>query len=189
MHLLLLDKLTNCNLIEGRKMLERDETIRISRRLRAAINLDQGIIDIKMCLRIADELEKAGSFLNKKGTNYPNYRARRSFKNRNGVTPAFTAQDLYEIFDLESLKDGLLIEELMKSSEGILTIKNAAGILGLSECEVQSKIRDLRFHFSKLGFGRVVSNKRGGGYFMSDSARYDIYDFISSWRKYFLPKS
>lgn len=164
----------------------RGETIRIARRLRAAVNLDQGFIDIDACLRIADDLENADFYRREKRKTMRKVRVGKSYTNPDAITPAITGAELVQIFNLKALEEGVLVEKMLKNPEEIVTIEMIASIFGVGGRGARNRINKLRFHFEYIGFSNIILNKKGKGYFMSKIMSQDINEFILAWKKSFV---
>lgn len=167
-------------------MFERGEAIRVARRLRAAVNLELGFIDLKACLKIAEELEKSAE-VGFAGINANASRRKGKVGNRCQTLGAeINGSDLMQILSLKSLGEALLIETLLMNPGQSLSFKKIANILSAGEYSARVAISNLRFHFKKFGFGPVISNRRGEGYYISERTCHEIHEFIDAWKRSFL---
>lgn len=148
----------------------------LAQTLRTAVDIENGFVDLRSCLAVADALDSAAR-LGLGAAKLPRPEATRSARARAHPAPRAgdadalrdkveTALELRKIFGLRTIRQGYCLSRLLMQPGTLIFHKEMSSFIDCSYEGVKVYLSQVRSSLAKAGFADAIINVHGKGYYM-----------------------
>jgi len=145
--------------------------VALAQKIRAAVNMEKGVIDLRACLGVADSLEFAARLGDRSsGSGHAKCDCPQVAIDRPtnlGTDEKFEAAlDLLRIFEFPSIRHGYCLNCFLAAPGILVRYEEVRNRIGCTHLGVKVYVSHVRGQLAAMGFESAIVNVRGKGYYM-----------------------